>query len=447
MKKKIFTKLCAIILIVTLITGLVQDVARADGNTNSVSNNLTPSTSLDTVQTASTDTTIQKTPTVLYELKDKRDTSVKRFLMSDNTIQTVMYSQPVHYLENGEWKDIDNTLSLEDANDSEDFSGYTNAKDDFKVKIADNSSDNHLVKIQKGKYKIEFTLDSKSKSNGNSYKAVINKKEKDIPNNNSIVNKKAYEVNTTSDTAEYKGITYNNSDLDYSVTSTGLKENIVINSKQSSYDYSFDINADNLNLELKDNVISAYDNKTNEMIYEIPAPFMYDAANEFSTDVNYTLTKKGSGYQLTISADQGWINSDVRQFPVTIDPIITVKQVKGADTSSFISSKMATTNFYNGYAMLLAGVESSAYYNCRTLLKFDLPDLEKGDIINSAYLNMTEYDVSAYTSSTPDLSIDAYKVTSDWSANNVTWNTQPSIDPNNNEVDYFISIKKIRVSK
>jgi hypothetical protein len=31
--------------------------------------------------------------------------------MSDHSIQAVMYSEPVHYQEDGEWKEIDNTFS------------------------------------------------------------------------------------------------------------------------------------------------------------------------------------------------------------------------------------------------------------------------------------------------------------------------------------------------
>ena len=49
--------------------------------------------------------------------------------MSDHSVQAVIYAQPVHYLENGEWKDIDNSLQYE-GKAFEDAAGYTNAAND-----------------------------------------------------------------------------------------------------------------------------------------------------------------------------------------------------------------------------------------------------------------------------------------------------------------------------
>lgn len=50
---------------------------------------------------------------IVMELEDKRDENTKQFLLSDHSVQAVIYAQPVHYLENGEWKDIDNSLQYE----------------------------------------------------------------------------------------------------------------------------------------------------------------------------------------------------------------------------------------------------------------------------------------------------------------------------------------------
>lgn len=54
-------------------------------------------------------------PYALQELDEYRTANTKQFLMSDNSIQAVMYNEPVHYNENGEWKDIDNTLEYQKA--------------------------------------------------------------------------------------------------------------------------------------------------------------------------------------------------------------------------------------------------------------------------------------------------------------------------------------------
>ena len=57
--------------------------------------------------------------TVIGEDKSRREANVKHYIMSDGSMMAVSYSQDVHYEENGEWIDIDNSLSEEDAKDSE----------------------------------------------------------------------------------------------------------------------------------------------------------------------------------------------------------------------------------------------------------------------------------------------------------------------------------------
>ncbi|HHV11341.1 MAG TPA: RHS repeat protein [Clostridiales bacterium] len=436
MKKSYFNKVCASILIISLVVGLIPYQASASTQGNESNTVTYPE---DSEPSATPDNTDAK-PTLLYELRDERDENEKRFLMSDNTVQAVVYPQPVHYYEDGEWKDIDNTLSLEAAKDSSDFSGYTNARAGFKVKIAGDSAQGNLAKIQKGKYSLAFSLAGKSKGSRKFPRAVINKKENKAPdksNRTSGAAYEAYKVDTASDTVSYGGITSDSSDIEYQVTGTGLKEDIIIKSKQASYVYTFDIQVANLKLGLKDNIITAADDATGKVIYELPAPFMYDANNEFSAKVFYSLAKKGSVYQLTVTADSEWINGENIKFPVTIDPTVTI--TKPAVSSTFISSKMATTNFYSGYNMLLAGVESTAYNSCRTLIKFQLPQLAKGDIVTDAYLNINQYDANAYAATTPASPISVYKLTSAWDVSTVNWNTKPNYDYL--ETDYFTITK------
>lgn len=50
------------------------------------------------------------------EITSMRGMNEKRFLMSDKSTMAVVYSQPVHYQNNGKWEDIDNTLVYESAN-------------------------------------------------------------------------------------------------------------------------------------------------------------------------------------------------------------------------------------------------------------------------------------------------------------------------------------------
>lgn len=360
--------------------------------------------------------------------------------MSDHSIQAVMYSEPVHYQEDGEWKEIDNTLSFEKAKNQDDFNGYTNKEAEFSVKIAENDSEKNLVKIEKDEYNLTFNLVKDQENNAiNTQKAELKPNQKANFEKQFAKSKikydKAFNVNTVSDSIVYEGITDNeNTDIEYKVTGSGLKENIIVNAKQDSYQYIFQIDTDNLDLELKNNEITATDPKTDEVIYIIPTPFMYDAKDNISSEVTYSLDKTKTGYQLIVDADATWINGENIKFPVTIDPVITTETGKAVVSSTFISSAMPNTNFNSGYEMLLVGVDSYAYNKCKTFIKFQLPQLNQGDIIQSAYLNLEQYAVEAYSSSTPDMPVNAYQVKAAWDASTITWNTMPQIDYN--ELDY-----------
>ena len=53
----------------------------------------------------------KKDPKILKEVVEKRESNTKHFLMDDMSYEAAVYPEPVHYLENGQWKDIDNSLA------------------------------------------------------------------------------------------------------------------------------------------------------------------------------------------------------------------------------------------------------------------------------------------------------------------------------------------------
>ena len=70
---------------------------------------------------------------ILEEDESKREESSKSFLMSDGSTQKVIYSLPVHYENEGEWIDVDNTLV---SDESGDIKGYKNKEGKNKIKFS-----------------------------------------------------------------------------------------------------------------------------------------------------------------------------------------------------------------------------------------------------------------------------------------------------------------------
>lgn len=130
----------------------------------------------------------------------------------------------------------------------------------------------------------------------------------------------------------------NNCDLEYLVENNRLKENIIVNSKSEAYEYLFKLDLGKLEARTNGKTIELYDAATNEVKFLIPAPYMYDMANEQSDAVEYMLEGSAGSYTLRVIADEAWINSDARQFPVVIDP-----QIMG-NTTSFITMQCRSNN-------------------------------------------------------------------------------------------------------
>jgi hypothetical protein len=101
----------------------------------------------------------------LGEDVSKRTENAKYIRMSDGSYYVAMYDDAVHYQdENGDWQDIDNTLSESSAADSDDVAGVATSKGKHTVEFANNSNSSKLVAIKQDKYKISFNLIGANKS-------------------------------------------------------------------------------------------------------------------------------------------------------------------------------------------------------------------------------------------------------------------------------------------
>lgn len=286
---------------------------------------------------------------VLEEDVSLRDENIKHFKLSDGTTKAVAYATPVHYKDSeGNWIDIDNSLSL---NGSE----YT-AKNKSEIKFANKSGSNGLVSIKDGEYKIDFTPLNTNKVSVEIENPQGNNSRKfdDIKKLTNLISK-----------ATYKNI-YDGIDLEYILIGNNIKENIIVNEKQDTYSYSFEIKLNKLKAELVENSIILSDYDTDEQIYEIPAPYMLDNNGAYSSDVEYSLVQNNKWkYTLTVTANANWINSDERAFPVTIDPTVE----SGTPTKEIFV--MEGDGVEDSLPYLIVGNFMGFYYDIPAFIKFD----------------------------------------------------------------------------
>lgn len=324
---------------------------------------------------------------VLEEEKSLRDENVKHFKLSDGSTKAVVYSQAVHYLdENGAWIDIDNALTL---NGSE----YT-TNNKTEIKFANKSGSNGLVSIKDGDYKIDFTP-----LNTNKVSVVIENPQKN--------DSRKFEDMSVLDNLVSKAIyadIYDGIDIEYILVGNNIKENIIVKEKQDSYTVSFELKLNKLSAELKDGAIILSDYDTGDVVYEIPAPYMFDANNEYSNSVEYSLVQDSKWkYTFTVTADAEWINSDDRAFPITIDPAINVNKASIVEDTSIES--MFPDDCAGSYTLVCAGGSMTTYWKTN-----QLPNIPQNAHIIDASFSLTYHSSNCLAITYLSL----YEVISDW---------------------------------
>ena len=118
-----------------------------------------------------TEESIERESYIEKEIVEKRTENSKQFLMSDGMVMVQTYGMPIHYEENGAFKEIDNTLKLSESETGEKY--FENTANSFKVRFAENLKTNKGVSVENNGYSLEFTPNARSEEKLQSSKAEL----------------------------------------------------------------------------------------------------------------------------------------------------------------------------------------------------------------------------------------------------------------------------------
>jgi len=388
---------------------------------------------------------------IMGEIPEQRSMYEKHFRHRDGTYTAALYSSPVHYrAENGEWKDIDNRLILKNEKpDSAGQPAYTPTASSADIRLPTGFANGNKMTIGKNGHTVKIGLDSAADNyNSAAENAVIENSQYKSPqriSNTEVFSLsdeeiKAYNDEIMSSDCGSSKATYpnafNSADLVYEVTSTSVKESIVVNETLSSYTFVFDMDLDGLiPVQGKDGSVQLFENTDDdEPCFIIESPYMFDNDGAESSDVSLTLIDD----KLTISANSEWISDESRAFPVTIDPTITFNQYSIRDT--YVSSVNPDTNYVSGSALYAGKTQTGLF---RTYMKITLPELPEGSVIYDASLDLTQTGIT-YANTNKWIYVFDLFLNNSWDISTITWNTQPvSADANGplnagtKQVDYL----------
>ena len=346
----------------------------------------------------------------VFEVIDRREETVKHFRTEDGSFAAVQYNVPVHEMdENGEWQDIDNTLS---ATGSEYIT--SNARVKFAKKTTGNET---LFTLHDGNHKIDMSLSGANKKVAGQVTNTQTEFSEDATQLQKLM-----ALDKLSSKILYPDI-LTGVDLEYVVESCNIKENIIVKERTDSYSYTFEIKLNHLEAVLcEDGSVSITDPDTDEVVYTIPKGYMFDADGAYSDGVSYTLENSGNGTcSLTITADEAWINDSERVFPVTVDPPIYSTSTTDNVIDTYIDSDNVSYTYYS-YLFLAAGHGSNGQDFISYWKMNDLPTVPANAFVTSVDFLLYCQAFRPHSINGTRLKLGVYQVTSDWTSG-ATWSS------------------------
>ena len=213
--------------------------------------------------------------------------------------------------------------------------------------------------------------------------------------------------------------------LEYAVTSSSVKESIVVREPQSEYKYYFDMDLDGLTpVENNDGSISLTESgDTANEIFWIEAPYMYDANSDESFAVTMSLTEVEGKYVLAVEADKDWINAADRAFPVVIDPTLHLSGTNIDD--AFVISGLQINSLRRGKELRVGRNLTNL---TRTYMKIKMPvNISAQSVIQEATLKLKKASYFQALGQS-NVNINAYlfcrgKIS--WDFDTLEWGNQP----------------------
>lgn len=337
------------------------------------------------------------------ELVERRTPQARFWQMSDGRVQAELSARPVSYRSGGSWKPIDTTVRASDAKGF-DFANTSNTSRSW-FSAAD--GDGKLLRFQAGDDgpAVALGLDGALKGS--------------VPT-------------AKGDTVLYKDIAAGGADLEYQVGPGRVKENIVLaEAPTGPVSYTFTLDAGGLTPKARgDGSIALFGELPHTPVMVIPAAFMTDAKKDasspyglaYSTKVRQQLIRDGKQWKIKVTPDAAWLAAEQRQYPVRIDPTITITPSASQSQDTMVLSDQPSVNFNTSWKLSAGKTDTGL---SRSLIKFPLTEIPSGTKIDSARLEM--YFDQAHTTNGNDVTIGAYRATGAWDESTATWSNTSAL--------------------
>src|ERR1051326_6672895 len=321
------------------------------------------------------------------EIPSKRTEPSDTLRLPSGALQMRLSETPINYeTANGEWKPINEELEAQP-----DGSGFTNGANSFDLSLPEKLGE-APVRLSAGDEWVSARLLGSATEAG------------EVEGN----------------TADYEAA---NPSASFELTSlsNGLKEDIELTNPSAPQTYSFELEAsEGLTPTSRKDGSIAFEDPEGEVFAEIPKPVMYDSTPEdpqVSEDIRYELGEESGGtWKLTIVPNSEWLEQEDLTWPIHLDPTLT-------DESPSLDCTFGGTKGAKGWSLCGSGGQKEliARYKhtttdewTRSLLKFDVSKLPKGNVFEPTYIEKATFSAHAPSAALNTSGLEARRVTKGW---------------------------------
>lgn len=370
--------------------------------------------------------------TVAGEKEELRGEYEKHFLMPDGTFVAAVYDVPVHYLDEqtGEWNEIDNTLQA--AVDVSGDAVYSNRDGLFDVSFAQTATaTDPLVTLKSDGHSISWRFVQPSVASGGLEVMSASEEAALVTALPSAQVLTAEPVIVPADTVDmsaskttgmvlYEDLVGQNADVRLTVTPVKVKEDILLTAVPAqavSYTTRLTLSAGLVPTLGEDGTVFIRDTEGAD-VFRIAAPYMTDAMDELSQDVEVELLFVNGAWELTVTPDMVWLTDAARVYPVTIDPTVYASNNATNTWDTYIYQNCTSSDAVSRQdldRMYVGNRTSANQLKCRGLVQFLTMPTVYGDI-TSAQLSFT---TPSGTTSWKNMTL--YRNTEAWNCSTAAW--------------------------
>jgi RHS repeat-associated protein len=339
------------------------------------------------------------------EIESMRSLNEKVYRKIDGSYEVSIYPDVIHYLENGKYKDIDNTFVETEKE-------LKNRSNVFDIKFPKMITAHEKIELSQEDYQINWRLINSETSVFKTSTSTQSKSDKS-------------ELSKTNSSIIYENV-LPDTDIEYVLSGSKIKENIYVKSYSENLKFIFEYDVKNLTLVQENNSV-VFKNNQGEVVFSFSGLFMIDALHHISEDIEISSKQISKDvYEVIVTPNDEWLKTAV--YPVIIDPTIVNPTIQMSLVDTYVLQSSPSSNYHTNSVMRIGGGSGT---EARGLMKFNLPTLLNDQVITYAHVEFVRTSLS-----TNAFQVNIFKNTSDFNVTTVTWvNNRPTYQ--NEVVDYY----------